>query len=133
GVARLPQRPEGITWTEISGQGAAVVQRGPRIAVVRRGRELWRSTRPLRAAGAFALVGPHAIAVGYDRTVQHTSLFLAPLGGRERLVARDEQPLGWLRNGDLATWSYRGSVRVRVRAPDGSLLRADGRRFRAVR
>jgi hypothetical protein len=136
-IAAPPRSPgAGISWMEVAGDGAPVVQRGSRIAVVRDGREAWRSHGRFRAAGVFALLGSRAVVFGYDdysRGRSRTNLFVAPLGGRERRIAADEYPLGWTRAGKLLTWRSRGQFRINLRAADGTLLRRVGGRLRAFR
>ena len=112
----------------LAGEGACVVQRGGRVAVLRNGHEAWRSTRPYRLTGVFAKLGPRAVAFSYDRyDGRRTSqtLFVAPLDGRERAIARDERPLGWTRSGELLTWRFRReeAVGVFLRSADGTMLR----------
>jgi hypothetical protein len=137
GVAPRPRPPSGISWMAIAGANAPVVQRGGRIAVLRNGREIWRSTGRFRAVGVFASLGPRAIAFSYesyDRRQSHVGLYVAPLGGREREVARDERPLGWTPNGELLSWRFRqGFFGVYLRDRDGALIRRVGARFREVR
>jgi hypothetical protein len=87
-----------------------------RLAVYRDGRLLWHS----HVTG-----GSDNVAVG-DGHVAFTSfrhyamtLWVAPLGGRERMVARKEEVVGWVRAGLL---TQRGSD-LRLRARDGRFLR----------
>ena len=121
----------------VAGPNAAVLQRGARIAVLRDGRELWRSRGRFRAVGVFATVGPGAIAFSYDRYERRrsrTSLYLAPLGGHERQLASEERPLGWTRRGELLTWRFRqGFIGVYRRAVDGRLLGRAAARLRDIR
>ncbi len=121
----------------VAGAGASVVQRRDRIAVLRRGHELWRSSGRFRAAGVFATLGPRALAFSYDRYGPgraRESLYLAPLGGRERKLGDNERPLGWTRSGQLLTWRYDGGfLGLDLRASDGSLLRRVGARLREAR
>lgn len=125
-----PARQEpcgGITWMLVAGEGACLLQRGDRITVVRNGQEVWRSKGRHRLTGVFVKLGPRAIALGYDTYGPRGStqtLLLAPLGGRERVVARDEWPLDWIRGGELLTWRFRqGTVDVFLRSTDGTILR----------
>jgi hypothetical protein len=117
----------GTTSMLIAGEGACLVQLRGRIAVVRNGREVWRSAGRYRLNGVFAKLGPRAVAFSYeryDRRPPTQRLLLAPLGGRERVVARDEWPLGWVRGGRLLTSSFRkGAAGVYLRAADGTALR----------
>ena len=111
----------------VAGEGACLLQRGGRIAVVRDAREVWRSSGRYRRNGVFAKLGPHAVAFSYDSYDQRRStqtLLIAPLGGRERAIARDEWPLGWTRAGELLTWrSRQGAVRVYLRSAGGTMRR----------
>jgi hypothetical protein len=111
----------------VAGEGACLVQRGGRIAVVRNGREVWRSAGRYRLNGVFAKLGPQAVAFSYDSYEQQKSsqtLLIAPLGGRERAIARNERPLGWTRRGELLTWRFRqGAVGVYLRSADGTMRR----------
>jgi hypothetical protein len=60
------ERCGGITWMLVAGEGACLVQRGGRIAVVEKGRDVWRSTGRYRVNGVFAKLGPRAIAFSYE-------------------------------------------------------------------
>lgn len=114
----------GVTWMAVAGDGAPVVQTGSHIAVLAHDRTVFQSRGRFRAAGVFATVGPGAVAFGYERfskTGEQTELYLAPLGGDERLLAQDEHPLGWTSRGNLLTWRYRRGVYLRSRS--GRLLR----------
>jgi hypothetical protein len=125
--ARRPEPCGGTTWMLIAGEGACLMQRGGRIAVVRNGRDVWRSTGHYRLNGVFAKLGRRAVAFSYeryDRRRPTQTLLIAPLGGRERVVAYDEWPLGWTRGGDLLTWRFRqGAVGAYLRSADGTMLR----------
>jgi hypothetical protein len=136
-VAERPDPREGITWMQIAGPSAQVVQRGARIAVLHAGREVWRSTGSFRAAAVFATLGPHAVAFGDEdlaRGDPATDLYVAPLNGRERKVAKGEQPLGWTASGRLLTWKFRrGFFDLYVHKADGSLLARAGARLRELR
>jgi hypothetical protein len=140
GQIRVGERPrvKWPSWMAIAGEGARVVQRGARIAVLRRdGRELWRSRGSYRAAGVFAKVGPRAIVFSYEQFEQRrswTSLFVAPLGRPEREVAVNERPLGWTRAGGLLTWRFRqGFIGIYLRSADGTPIRRIAARLREVR
>jgi hypothetical protein len=121
------ERCGGTTWMLVAGEGACLVRRGGRIAVVLNGREVWRSTGRYRLNGVFAKLGPRAVAFSYeryDRSGPNQTLLLARLGGRERVVARDERPLGWVSGGELLTWRFRrGAVGVYLRSANGMVLR----------
>ena len=109
--------PDPRTW---------VAHRHHRLLVFRDGRLLWRS----RTTG-----GSDEVAVGHGHvafTVFRSwsmSLWIAPLGGRERLVAPKEQIVGWIPAG-LVTQQ---GTDLRLRAPDGRLLRRLARARTALR
>jgi hypothetical protein len=136
-VAKRLRLPDGITWMAIAGPNASVVQRGGRVAVLRGGREVWRSRGRFRAVGVFATLGDRAVAFSYERYTRRRSsesLYLAPLDGREREIASDEQPLGWTPGGRLLTWRFRqGFLGLFLRRGDGSLLGRIGARLREIR
>jgi hypothetical protein len=138
-AARSPERERqtGITWMAVAGKNAHVVQRGARMAVLRDGREVWRSTGPVRATSVFAVLGTDAVAFSYERYGQRThrqSLFVASLRGAEREIASDEWPLGWTKRGELLTSSYRdGFSGVYLRAVDGTFVRRLASRLREIR
>ena len=121
----------------IAGPSALVVQRGGRIAVLRGGREVWRSTGRFRAAGVFATLGVRSVAFSYERYQQGRSsedLYVAQLNGRERELASDERPLGWTASGGLLTWRFRqGFLGLYLRRADGTLLGRVGARLRELR
>ncbi|HWE13299.1 MAG TPA: hypothetical protein VG365_07300 [Solirubrobacteraceae bacterium] len=92
--------------------------------IVGRGREpLWRSRGEIASRWQLGLVslGPHTVAFQHDH-----KLFLAPLRGAERPVARAELPLGWTRGG-LYTYRYRGRELL-LRSDTGALLKTIARR-----
>ena len=129
-IAVRPARRErcgGTTSMLVAGEGACLVSRDGRVAVLRNGDEVWRSTRRYRLSGTFAKLGPEAVAFSYDRYDGRSStqtLFLSRLGARERAIARDERPLGWTRAGELLTWrSGQGAAGVYLRASDGTRRR----------
>jgi hypothetical protein len=136
-ISRKPAQPSGVTWMAIAGAGAPVVQRGGHIGVLRSGREIWRSAGRFRAAGVFATVGRRALAFSYERYDDERareSLYVAPLGGREREVAPGERPLGWTAGGELLSWRFRqGFFGVFLRDWDGTLIRRVSARLRGVR
>lgn len=121
------ERCGGITSMLIAGEGACLVQRGGRIAVVRSGRDVWRSTGRYRLNGVFAKLGPRAVAFSYEHYDQRRptqTLLIAPLGGQERVVAHDEWPLGWIRPGELLTWRFeQGAGGVYLRSADRTVRR----------
>jgi hypothetical protein len=141
GVAVAPRRRPlgaGIGWMQIAGPGAAVVQHGGRIAVLRDGREVFRSAGRFRAAGVFALVGRRAVAFSYEDYSRGdgktAALYVAPFLGREREVASGERPLGWTRDGKVLTWRFQaGLVGVYLRTSAGALIGRVGGRLREIR
>ena len=72
---------------------------GGRLEVEWRGRTVWRSQRRYEIAG-FGDVRRYG---GTFALWFRNSLFFVPPGGRERLVARGEFPLGWTARGRLVT------------------------------
>lgn len=123
---------EEISWFQVAGNGAPVVQRGPGIAVLMHGKTVWRSRGDFKANAVFALTGPGVVAFGYlgrFANDQQTALYVAPFGGTEHRIATDAYPLGWTQDGNLLTWG-RG---IQLRSPSGRLLRrvlAHSREFR---
>jgi hypothetical protein len=92
--------------------------------VVGRGhRALWRSRMQIASPWRLGVVaaGPHAVAFQ-----AHHQLYLAPLGGVERPVARREFPLGWTRDG-LYTYRYQGRELL-LRSVTGRLVKVIARR-----
>jgi hypothetical protein len=57
-------------------------------------------------------------ALTYSTGFPHPRLYVAPLDGRERLVARGEVPIGWTRGG-FYTWG-RADHRLSLRGTDGA-------------
>lgn len=146
--------PKGTEWWPASGvwlrsaHGELVVGRGKRT--------LWRSHE--RFSRVYD-VGPFEIArheLVFSSGYPARNLYVAPLGGRERVVARHELPLGWTQGG-FYTWgpahhrlelrrldgAFRKTIEPTVFAyaygdrglwivRNGSLLRADGARVRRV-
>jgi len=91
-----------------------------RLVVGRWHRTLWRSHGLFAGRRALydlsgVVLGPHSLA--YARGFPRRRLYVAPLGGRERLVARGEYPLGWTRGG-FYTWG-RPHHRLVLRGADG--------------
>jgi hypothetical protein len=97
-----------------------------RLAIYRDGRLLWHS----HVTG-----GTDEVALGHGRIAftvwrhDRMSLWLAPVGGRERIVARNEDIVGWTAGG-LVT-QRRADVRLRGR--DGRFLRSLGKARTAFR
>jgi hypothetical protein len=96
--------------------------------VVGRGqRRLWRSHREFRVSNRDAwkhigvvMVGSHTVAFTYDNR-----LYLAPLRGAGRQIARAEVPLGFTRAG-LYTYRYRGR-QLLLRSDSGALVKVVAR------
>lgn len=111
--------PPGADWWPYTGVWDKLA--GGHLVVGRWQKRLWRSAgsfpRPYEA-GAIT-VGPKAIAFSYSNRVPR--LYLAPLGGRERLVATGEYPIGWTRGGLYTGTSRGGGLRLRSA---GGVLRA---------
>jgi hypothetical protein len=90
------------------------------LQVYRAGRLLWRS----HVTG-----GSDEVAIGHGRIAftsygrgEQPTVWLAPLDGRERLVARGETILGWTRRGLVTQHAWD----LRLRGADGRLLRRIG-------
>lgn len=88
-------------------------------------RTLWRSHARFTSRRAFydlsgIVLGPRSLA--YSTGFPQRRLYVAPLHGRERAVARREYPLGWTRGG-FYTWGP-AHHRLQLRTADG--------RFRAT-
>ncbi len=110
--------PDARTW---------VAHPNRRLAVYRDGRLLWHS----HSTG-----GTDEVAVGHGhvaftsfRPSTGMTLWIAPLGGRERMIARNEELLGWTRAGLVTEHGNE----LRLRAPDGRILRDLGRARAAFR
>lgn len=83
---------------------------------------MWRSHGEIVSRWQLGVVtaGPHAVAFQHDH-----KLYLAPLKGVERSVARAELPLGWTPGG-LYTYRYRGRELL-LRSDTGALLQTIAR------
>ncbi len=106
------------------------IRRG-HLVVGRRGRQLWRShgdfPQPNRTAWEHVrgvTVGSHTAAFSYDG-----KLYLAPLGGAERMVARGEFPLGWTAGG-LLVYRPLGHELI-LRSASGALVKTMWRQRKA--
>jgi hypothetical protein len=113
--------PKGAAW--FPGTATWFRIRLRHLIVGRGTRPLWRSHGKIasrRQLGVIA-VGPHTVAFQRDH-----KLYLAPLGGVERPVARAELPVGWTRAG-LYTYRYRGRELL-LRSDTGALLKTIARR-----
>ena len=93
------------------------------LIVGRRRQPLWRSRGEIASRWQLGLVavGPQTVAFQHDH-----KLYLAPLTGVERPVARAELPLGWTRGG-LYTYRYDGRELL-LRSDTGALLKTIARR-----
>ncbi len=89
-----------------------------RLAVYRDGRLLWHSH--FTGGTDDVAVGEGHVAFTMFRRWTGMTVWVAPIGGRERMVARKENVVGWIPAG-LVT--QRGSD-LRLRAPDGRFLRS---------
>lgn len=89
-----------------------------RLAIYRDGRLLWHSH--FTGGTDDVAVGEGHIAFTAFRRWTGMTVWVAPIGGRERMVARKENVVGWIPAG-LVT--QRGSD-LRLRAPDGRFLRS---------
>lgn len=97
-----------------------------RLAVYRDGRLLWHS-HSTGGSDEVAVGHGHIAFTAYRRWT--VTLWIAPIGGREHMVARKEELLGWIPAG-LVTQRGRD---LRLRAPDGRLLRSIARARTALR
>jgi hypothetical protein len=118
----------GVTLSLVGGEGACLVPRASgRFAIVRDGREVWRSSGRYRLTGVFAKLGPRVVAFSYEsyeRRSATQTLLLARPGRHERVIAVGERPLGWTGDRRLLTWRVRrGGADVYVRSSDGTMLR----------
>jgi hypothetical protein len=92
--------------------------------VVGRGhRAFWRSRMQIASRWRLGVVAAGSNAVAFQA---HHKLYVAPLGGAERPVARREFPLGWTRDG-LYTYRYEGR-QLLLRSVTGRLVRVIARR-----
>jgi hypothetical protein len=113
--------PQDAIW--YPGTGTWFRLRHGHLIVGRGSKALWRSHGEIASRWQLGVVtvGPHTVAF------QHAhKLYLAPLRGPERPVARAELPLGWT-GGALYTYGYRGR-KLLLRSDAGTLLRTIARR-----
>ena len=94
--------------------------------LIGRGRErLWRShdtyRGPINSDIGGVAVGGEGVAFSFFRG-RRSDLYIAPYGGRERLVARGEAPLGFVRSGALVTWQDKSHALV-LRSSSGRFER----------
>ena len=108
--------PRAAMW--FPGTGTWYMLRDHRLVVGRGQQALWRSDLrvPSRWRLGVIAAGAHAVAFQFEH-----KLYVAPLGGTERPVARRELPLGWTAAG-LYTYAYRGS-RLLLRSDSGRLVK----------
>lgn len=132
-VPREPVRPSAPG--SVVGPDAGLVVRQRHVVLLRAGREAWRSYgrfRRWRHDGAYwmvatsAAMGDGGVAFVVSRWAgkpprEDLSLYVAPLDGRERLVARDERIVAWTPRGLLTNAVARGRLTLRLRRADGRL------------
>jgi len=113
--------PRGAAW--FPGTDTWFLIRHRHMIVGRGSRPLWRSHGEFASRWQLGVVavGPHTVVFQYDH-----KLYLAPLTGVERPVARAELPLGWTRGG-FYTYRYRGRELL-LRSDTGELLKTIARR-----
>ena len=120
-TATIGPFPRGVTWFPATGTWYRIEHRYLDIGLGRR--RLWRShgqfTSPLTLGVIIA--SSHGVAFQHDH-----KLYLAPLHGVERPVARREVPLGWTADG-LYTYAYQGR-RLLLRSDSGALVKVIARR-----
>ncbi|HZD87651.1 MAG TPA: hypothetical protein VE088_06565 [Gaiellaceae bacterium] len=109
--------PRGTGWWPSTGVWARTV-RG-RLVVGRWRRTLWHSSRRYPRDGDVGGIVLDGDIVAFSYGSRASRLYVARLGGRERLVARGEIPLGRTRDG-FYTRRVRGG-RLLLRRSDGSL------------
>ena len=116
---------------QIAGPGAALAERGGRIAVLRGGREVWRSTEQFRINGVFATVGPQAVAFSYDDFAPGSSgpsLFVARLK-RTRTQDREGRAAAGLdRDRPTAELAFPARILRPLSAPARRFAAPSGRR-----
>lgn len=133
-VGRAPMPEDWASWAPTGSWRAApdtyVSARFGDIRVVRDARTIWRSSRRYKFTSSI-VIGRGAVAFSLFEHGRVGPLYVARLGGRERLVLRGEDPLAFLPSGLLLTqrWSQ-GKVVVRLRRLDGRLVRVVAPRAR---
>ena len=93
------------------------------LVVGRGGRTLWRSHGEIASPSQVGVITASSRTVAFQHDHQ---LYLAPLKGAERPVARRELPLGWTRGG-LYTYRYQAR-QLLLRSSTGVLLKVIARR-----
>lgn len=121
GARTRPVPPEArVYWMDLTWYG--VVDR--HLLIGRGMKQLWRSHRVYRGARGVDIgrivLGRRKLAFSWFRGPR-SRLFLAPYGGAEHAVARDETPLGFTSSGAVVTWRNGGALLLR--RGDGSLER----------
>ncbi len=120
--AASPQSPfpRGADW--FPGTGTWYLIRHEHLVVGRGRNPLWTSHGKIadNQIGVIA-VSSHAVAFEHDH-----KLYLAQLGGAERVVARRELPLGWT-TGGLFTYRY-GDRQLLLRSDVGAIVKVIARR-----
>jgi hypothetical protein len=100
--------PDPRTW---------VAHRHRRLAIYRDGRLLWRSH--VTGGSDNVAVGQGHVAFTSYQYSRSGTLWIAPIGGRERMVGRNEEVVGWVPAGLIT--QRRADLRLRAR--DGRFLR----------
>ncbi len=108
--------PTGVTWFPATGTWYRIEHRHLDVGLGRR--QLWRSHGQFASPFTLGVI----IASSHGVAFQHNhKLYLAPLDGVERPVARREAPLGWTVGG-LYTYAYQGR-RLLLRSDSGALVK----------
>jgi hypothetical protein len=105
--------------------GVEVQKRRGHVVVVRDGRVIWRSQRVFRTrASPDGVVGERHVAFSF----YNGRLWIAPLAGAERPVARHQDPLGWTRSEELLAvrWQRREQPLLYVHGSGPGSRVADG-------
>lgn len=113
--------PPGVTWFPATGTWYRIEHRHLDVGLGRRW--LWRSHGQFTSRFTLGVIiaSSHGVAFQHDH-----QLYLAPLDGVERPVARREAPLGWTAGG-LYTYAYHGR-RLLLRSDSGALVKVIARR-----
>jgi hypothetical protein len=112
--------PRGAAWFPATSVWFRI-QHG-HLVVGRAGRTLWRSYGEIASASQVGVIAASSHFVAFQHDHQ---LYLAPLKGAERPVARRELPLGWTREG-LYTYRYQGQ-QLLLRSSTGTLVKVIAR------
>ena len=113
--------PPGVTWFPATGTWYRIDHRHLDVGLGRR--QLWRSHGQFTSRFTLGVImaSSHGVAFQHDH-----KLYLAPLDGVERPVARREAPLGWTAGG-IYTYAYQGR-RLLLRGDSGALVKVIARR-----